>query len=85
MTVPASARYLERKCPGFYGNRDVYKKVAWICEDCENLFRDSTIKTKCSRNCFINEDFKMCVNATERVREMEQLVRWVSILGGGRR
>nr|QIJ58485.1 Molt-inhibiting hormone [Chaceon quinquedens] len=80
----AAARVISDDCPNLIGNRDLYKKVEWICEDCSNIFRNTGMTSLCRKNCFFNEDFLWCVYATERSEEMTQLKRWVSILGAGR-
>nr|O61389.1 RecName: Full=Molt-inhibiting hormone; Short=MIH; Flags: Precursor [Metacarcinus magister]AAC38984.1 molt-inhibiting hormone precursor [Metacarcinus magister] len=80
----ATARVINDDCPNLIGNRDLYKRVEWICEDCSNIFRNTGMATLCRKNCFFNEDFLWCVYATERTEEMSQLRQWVGILGAGR-
>lgn len=35
----ASAGVIHDECTNLIGNRDIYKKVDWVCEDCANIFR----------------------------------------------
>nr|QOI58508.1 gonad-inhibiting hormone precursor [Lysmata vittata] len=80
-----SARYLDDECPGVMGNRDLYEKVARVCDDCSNIFRKNDVGARCRKDCFYNEDFLWCVYATERYDDVEQLNRWMSILKAGRK
>nr|AFH36334.1 molt-inhibiting hormone [Scylla paramamosain] len=80
----AAARVINDDCPNLIGNRDLYKKVEWICDDCANIYRITGMASLCRKDCFFNEDFLWCVSAIERSEEMTQLKQWVRILGAGR-
>nr|ANQ38671.1 MIH/VIH2 preproprotein [Chorismus antarcticus] len=80
-----SARFLDDECRGVMGNRDLYEKVARVCDDCVNIFRNSNVGPKCRTNCFYNEDFLWCVIATQRKNDLDQMNRSMSILRAGRK
>nr|P55321.1 RecName: Full=Molt-inhibiting hormone; Short=MIH; Flags: Precursor [Callinectes sapidus]AAA69029.1 molt-inhibiting hormone precursor [Callinectes sapidus] len=80
----AAARVINDDCPNLIGNRDLYKKVEWICDDCANIYRSTGMASLCRKDCFFNEDFLWCVRATERSEDLAQLKQWVTILGAGR-
>ncbi|XP_071548133.1 gonad-inhibiting hormone-like [Panulirus ornatus] len=80
-----SARFIDHECVGAMGNRDIYEKVVWVCDDCANIFRNNNVGESCKKNCFYNMDFQWCVYATERHGDMEHFKRWVSILSAGRK
>ncbi|XP_050699639.1 molt-inhibiting hormone-like [Eriocheir sinensis] len=77
----AAAGIINAECPNMIGNRDIYKKVDWICEDCANIFRIDGLGMLCRKNCFRNIDFLWCVYASERHAQKDDLTRYVSILG----
>lgn len=37
------------------------------------------------RNCFINDEFVMCLRATERLDEADTFMGWISQLNAGRK
>lgn len=43
----AAAGVIDDECPNVIGNRDIYRKVDWICEDCANIFRIDGLATLC--------------------------------------
>nr|WLV89623.1 molting-inhibiting hormone [Gecarcinus lateralis] len=43
----AAAAVINDECPNVIGNRDIFKKVDWICEDCANIFRIDGLATLC--------------------------------------
>nr|AUN35184.1 MIH-VIH family peptide 2 [Metopograpsus thukuhar] len=73
-----------RECSNLNGNRDIFRVVDWICEDCHNIFRGRNLATLCRRNCFWNTDFLWCVNSTERHSQRDDLTRFVAILNARR-
>ncbi|XP_042887192.1 molt-inhibiting hormone-like isoform X2 [Penaeus japonicus] len=85
LSSPASARFIDDECVGAMGNRNIYDKVARVCDDCSNIFRLPNVGESCRKNCFYNEDFLWCVMASERHAEVEQFNRWISILKAGRK
>nr|AAK58133.2 prepro-gonad-inhibiting hormone [Nephrops norvegicus]QBX89053.1 molt inhibiting hormone [Nephrops norvegicus] len=85
VTQQASAWFTNDECPGVMGNRDLYEKVAWVCNDCANIFRINDVGVKCKKDCFHNMDFLWCVYATERHGEIDQFRKWISILRAGRK
>nr|AEM45616.1 moult inhibiting hormone XO preproprotein [Tuerkayana celeste] len=79
----AAGGIINDECPNLIGNRDIYRKVDWICEDCANIFRVDGLAALCRKNCFMNFDFLWCVSASERLAEKDELTRFVTILRAG--
>ncbi|ROT81029.1 molt-inhibiting hormone [Penaeus vannamei] len=76
----ASALFMDGSCRGLMGNRDIYKKVVRVCEDCTNIFRLPGLDGLCRNRCFYNEWFLVCLKAANREGEIENFRVWVSIL-----
>nr|XP_045589407.1 molt-inhibiting hormone-like [Procambarus clarkii] len=81
----AKGLFVDDECAGVAGNRDIYQKVLWVCQDCSNIFRNHDVEVKCRKDCFYNSDFLWCVYASERHQDLEQFKRWISILRGARK
>nr|O76534.1 RecName: Full=Probable molt-inhibiting hormone; AltName: Full=MEE-MIH; Flags: Precursor [Metapenaeus ensis]AAC27452.1 putative eyestalk molt-inhibiting hormone [Metapenaeus ensis] len=79
----ASASYIENTCRGVMGNRDIYKKVVRVCEDCTNIFRLPGLDGMCRDRCFNNEWFLVCLKAANRDDELDKFKVWISILNPG--
>ncbi|XP_037793905.1 molt-inhibiting hormone-like [Penaeus monodon] len=76
----ASASLIEGTCRGRMGNREIYKKVDRVCEDCANIFRLPELEGLCRDRCFYNEWFLLCLKAANREDEIENFRVWISIL-----
>lgn len=46
-----SASFIDGTCRGVMGNRDIYKKVVRVCEDCTNIFRLPGLDGMCRYPC----------------------------------
>ncbi|XP_047482684.1 molt-inhibiting hormone [Penaeus indicus] len=79
----ASASFIDGTCRGVMGNRDIYKKVVRVCEDCTNIFRLPGLDGMCRDRCFYNEWFLICLKAANREDEIEKFKVWISILNAG--
>nr|XP_027236903.1 molt-inhibiting hormone-like [Penaeus vannamei] len=79
----ASASFIDGSCRGVMGNREIYKKVVRVCEDCTNIFRLPGLDVMCRDRCFHNEWFLLCLNAANREDEIENFKVWISILSAG--
>nr|BAB69829.2 neuropeptide Pem-SGP-C1 precursor [Penaeus monodon] len=75
-----SASLTDGTCRGRMGNREIYKKVDRVCEDCANIFRLPGLEGLCRDRCFYNEWFLLCLKAANREDEIENFRVWVSIL-----
>ncbi|XP_076066847.1 molt-inhibiting hormone-like isoform X2 [Oratosquilla oratoria] len=50
----------DASCKGSY-DRQMYKQLDRVCDDCYNLYRKPQVEFECSRDCFRSEMFQMCV------------------------
>nr|QOD39446.1 crustacean hyperglycemic hormone [Lysmata vittata] len=51
---------LDQSCKGIY-DRELFKKLDRVCEDCYNLYRKPYVGIDCRRNCFLTKTFDQCV------------------------
>nr|ANQ38663.1 CHH preproprotein [Euphausia crystallorophias] len=77
--VPAVSKrsIFDPSCKGFY-NKEVFKKLNHICDDCYNLYRDASVAVKCKENCFGNPVFEQCIYELlidDQVDELSKIVR----------
>ncbi|KAA0185225.1 hypothetical protein HAZT_HAZT011679 [Hyalella azteca] len=73
----------DQECRDIAGNRDLYDEVARVCNDCQNLFRVSNIGPACRKNCFWNEEFKLCAEALQLSSELPELIRKIHVIKVG--
>nr|WLV89611.1 crustacean-hyperglycemic-hormone-3 [Gecarcinus lateralis] len=52
--------YVDSSCKGLY-SRSVWDKLYYVCDDCQNLFRDADVGKECRRGCFASDTFVMCL------------------------
>ncbi|XP_047482782.1 molt-inhibiting hormone-like [Penaeus chinensis] len=76
----APASPIHGTCRGRMGNRELYKKVDRVCEDCANIFRVPGLEGLCRDQCFYNEWFLLCLKAANREDEINNFRVWISIL-----
>nr|AFG16932.1 hyperglycemic hormone [Pandalus japonicus] len=57
--VPKRA-VLDQSCKGIY-DRELFKKLDRVCEDCYNLYRKPYVGVDCRKNCFGTRTFSQCV------------------------
>nr|QBX89041.1 crustacean hyperglycemic hormone 4 [Nephrops norvegicus] len=50
----------DQACKGVY-DRNLFKKLDRVCEDCYNLYRKPFVATTCRQNCFVHDTFPRCV------------------------
>ncbi|XP_076066857.1 molt-inhibiting hormone-like isoform X2 [Oratosquilla oratoria] len=56
----AKRSLFDATCMGSY-DRQMYKQLDRVCDDCYNLYRKPYVQVECSRDCFRSEMFNMCV------------------------
>lgn len=47
LSQQVSGMFIDEDCPGMMGNRDIYEKVVWVCDDCANIFRNNDVGQRC--------------------------------------
>nr|BAE78493.1 crustacean hyperglycemic hormone [Penaeus japonicus] len=69
----------DHSCKGIY-NRQLFKDLARVCEDCYNLYRKPYVATECKNNCFVNPKFGHCVASlnlnVKRYTKMAHFLRY---------
>ncbi|XP_076066843.1 molt-inhibiting hormone-like isoform X1 [Oratosquilla oratoria] len=56
----AKRSLFDASCKGSY-DRQMYKQLDRVCDDCYNLYRKPHVEFECSRDCFRTEMFFFCV------------------------
>nr|ANQ38658.1 CHH1L preproprotein [Chorismus antarcticus] len=51
---------LDQSCKGIY-DRELFKKLDRVCEDCYNLYRKPYVGIDCRKHCFSTKTFNQCV------------------------
>ncbi|KAG0710697.1 Crustacean hyperglycemic hormone [Chionoecetes opilio] len=52
--------YVDSSCQGLYSRR-VWDDLAYVCEDCANVFRKDGFQAKCRKGCFASDTFAHCL------------------------
>nr|ACS35346.1 crustacean hyperglycemic hormone isoform 1 [Rimicaris kairei] len=52
----------DQSCKGIY-DRELFRKLDRVCEDCYNLYRKPYVGVECRRKCFGTSTFRQCVEA----------------------
>ncbi|XP_055916086.1 ion transport peptide-like [Eupeodes corollae] len=76
-----SNTFFELDCKGVY-NKSMFFRLDRICEDCYQLFRETTVHRLCKKNCFTTDYFKACVEALHLGEEVEALKTYVKTING---
>ncbi|GFQ69755.1 ion transport peptide-like [Trichonephila clavata] len=76
--------FVQLGCMGLF-DRSKFTRLATICEDCFELYREPDIHTHCMSNCFKNNYFSKCVDALLLTNEQEELDNSVRQLYGRRK
>ncbi|KAL7637774.1 UNVERIFIED_CONTAM: hypothetical protein RMT77_011386 [Armadillidium vulgare] len=72
-------------CLGVLGNRDLYDDVSRICSDCQNVFRDKNVESKCRSDCFSTSYFETCIMALDLAEKISDYKLHASILKEGKK
>jgi len=72
--------YVELKCRGMY-DPSIFAKLAGICEDCYNLYRDPEVHGMCRKDCFSSQTFNQCLQSLLLEKESEFYQEMVQIIG----
>ncbi|XP_055848740.1 uncharacterized protein LOC129913825 isoform X4 [Episyrphus balteatus] len=75
-----SNTFFELDCKGVY-NKSMFFRLDRICEDCYQLFRETTVHRLCKQDCFGTEFFEACIQALQLHEEMDKFVDWRDQLG----
>nr|ANQ38664.1 CHH preproprotein [Euphausia superba] len=80
--VPAVSKrsIFDPSCKGFY-NKEVFKKLNHICDDCYNLYRDASVAVKCKSDCFGNPVFEQCLYDLLLENQAEDFSKIIRTLG----
>ncbi|XP_076066853.1 molt-inhibiting hormone-like [Oratosquilla oratoria] len=56
----AKRSLFDATCMGSY-DRQMYKQLDRVCDDCYNLYRKPYVQVECRRGCFANDVFEQCL------------------------
>ncbi|XP_037787977.1 molt-inhibiting hormone-like isoform X1 [Penaeus monodon] len=70
----------DHSCKGIY-DRELFRKLDRVCEDCYNLYRKPYVATECKSNCYANFVFKQCLDDLLMVDAIDEYVNTVQLVG----
>ncbi|XP_055379661.1 ion transport peptide-like isoform X1 [Condylostylus longicornis] len=73
--------FFDLECKGTF-NKALFYRLDRICEDCYQLFRETTVHRLCKESCFTTQYFKACVDALHLNDEIETIKFNVKHLNG---
>uniref|UniRef100_A0A6P7G5C3 CHH-like protein n=1 Tax=Diabrotica virgifera virgifera TaxID=50390 RepID=A0A6P7G5C3_DIAVI len=72
--------FYELQCKGVY-SPSIYARLDKICEECLSLFKEPSIYTLCSYNCFSGKYFKGCAESLLMADDWPELEKMVEYIG----
>lgn len=70
---------IDPSCKGYY-DRGILNTLSYVCEDCDNLYREFGFQAKCRSDCFASDLFTTCLVALGKNVE-EYLAMAASVRG----
>nr|QBX89039.1 crustacean hyperglycemic hormone 2 [Nephrops norvegicus] len=70
----------DQACKGVY-DRNLFKKLDRVCEDCYNLYRKPFVATTCRENCYSNRVFRQCLDDLLLIDVIDEYVSSVQMVG----
>ncbi|KAL5290133.1 ITP family protein [Megaselia abdita] len=80
-TLSKRSTFFDLECKGIY-NKSMFFRLDRICEDCYQLFRETSVHKFCKHKCFTGEFFKACIDALHLTDEIETIKNYVKIING---
>ncbi|XP_068145324.1 CHH-like protein isoform X2 [Drosophila tropicalis] len=74
------SNFFDLECKGIF-NKTMFFRLDRICEDCYQLFRETSIHRLCKQDCFGSPFFNACIEALQLHEEMDQYNEWRETLG----
>uniref|UniRef100_A0A034VT70 Ion transport peptide n=2 Tax=Bactrocera TaxID=47832 RepID=A0A034VT70_BACDO len=74
------SNFFDLECKGIF-NKTMFFRLDRICEDCYQLFRETSIHRLCKQDCFGSQFFAACVEALQLHEEMDKYNEWRFTLG----
>ncbi|XP_075165382.1 ion transport peptide isoform X4 [Haematobia irritans] len=75
------SNFFDLECKGIY-NKTMFYRLDKICDDCYNLFRETSIHRLCKHKCFTHQTFEGCINALlipeEEVTQLQYFIKVVN-------
>ncbi|XP_049308769.1 ion transport peptide-like isoform X1 [Bactrocera dorsalis] len=76
------SNFFDLECKGIF-NKTMFFRLDRICEDCYQLFRETSIHRLCKQNCFTHETFGECLKVLMiPEEEVSQLQYFVKVING---
>ncbi|XP_046809751.1 ion transport peptide isoform X5 [Lucilia cuprina] len=74
------SNFFDLECKGIF-NKTMFFRLDRICEDCYQLFRETSIHRLCKQDCFGSPFFNACIEALQLHEEMDKYNEWRDTLG----
>ncbi|XP_032585814.1 ion transport peptide isoform X2 [Drosophila mojavensis] len=76
------SNFFDLECKGIF-NKTMFFRLDRICEDCYQLFRETSIHRLCKANCFAHQTFGECLKVLLiDDEEIEQLQQYLKVING---
>ncbi|XP_039227946.1 ion transport peptide-like isoform X2 [Drosophila yakuba] len=76
------SNFFDLECKGIF-NKTMFFRLDRICEDCYQLFRETSIHRLCKANCFVHETFGDCLKVLLiDDEEISQLQHYLKVING---
>nr|ANQ38675.1 AtmCHH1 preproprotein [Atyopsis moluccensis] len=70
----------DQSCKGIY-DRELFRKLERVCEDCYNLYRKPYVGIDCRNNCYSNLVFRQCLDDLLMFDVLDEYVNAVQMVG----
>ncbi|XP_062129319.1 ion transport peptide isoform X2 [Drosophila sulfurigaster albostrigata] len=74
------SNFFDLECKGIF-NKTMFFRLDRICEDCYQLFRETSIHRLCKQDCFGSQFFNACVESLQLHDDMDKYNEWRDTLG----
>nr|ANQ38659.1 CHH2 preproprotein [Chorismus antarcticus] len=71
---------LDQSCKGIF-DRNLFRKLDRVCEDCYNLYRKPHVGIDCRSNCYGNMIFRQCLDDLMMMDVVDEYIKKVQVVG----
>ncbi|XP_064085674.1 crustacean hyperglycemic hormones isoform X1 [Macrobrachium nipponense] len=71
---------LDQSCKGIF-DRELFKKLDRVCDDCYNLYRKPYVAIDCREGCYQNLVFRQCIQDLQLMDQLDEYANAVQVVG----
>nr|AKA64489.1 crustacean hyperglycemic hormone precursor [Palaemon carinicauda] len=71
---------LDQSCKGIF-DRELFKKLDRVCDDCYNLYRKPYVAIDCRESCYQNLVFRQCIQDLQLMDQLDEYANAVQVVG----